>query len=268
MGLGLMLMSLSSYVSGQIGAWRGANTISTSAETASSLNKRFDLKFDLPEPASPGERKTLWATYYYVYGDVRSVPDGQPLLNLSGDRLGPLLSVRDWCLGAIEGTIRVVDSNGHAEVYNYAGRGDSVQVDCSGVIHSPSINLNATGSSRYRIATGPFGDGVPGMILVPYRTIAADTTVIPIGTVIYIPAARGMEIILPSGRKTKHDGYFYVADVGGAIKGNHIDVFGGILSSNPFPNFIKNKSSQTFEAFVIADSRITERLKRLHTLSQ
>jgi hypothetical protein len=61
-----------------------------------------------------------------------------------------------------------------------------------------------------------------------------------------------------------HDGYFYTADTGGAIKGNHIDVFGGVFTRNPFPDFIKSDASQTFEAFRINDRAIVGALGVLH----
>jgi 3D (Asp-Asp-Asp) domain-containing protein len=235
-----------------------------STETSAPSSVTGNMTFDFPEPSNLTQKKILWATHYYVYGDVRSVAGGHPLLNMAGNRLGALLSGRDWCLGAIEGTIRVIEENGQAKVYNFAGTGTSVQVDCAPFVSNPSINLNAIGKSRYSISKGSFGDGVEGMILVPYRSIAVDRTFIPYGTVIYIPAARGRNIILPSGQTVKHDGYFYAADTGGAIKINHIDVFGGINNKNPFPNFVKSKETGTFEAFVITNSQIVEKLKKMH----
>nr|WP_242030083.1 3D domain-containing protein [Microcystis wesenbergii] len=96
-----------------------------------------------------------------------------------------------------------------------------------------------------------------------HRTIAVDKTVIPLGTVIYIPDARGKEVILPSGKKVKHDGYFFAADVGSAIKGNNIDTFLGITNKNPFSH-VKSDPSKTFTAFVITDTRIKSALNTLH----
>ena len=223
---------------------------------------RFDIKFEFPEPTEESKEKqlTLWATHYYVY-NARAVDDGEPLLDMDGQELGPKLSVRDWCLGAVEGTIRVTDSNNQVTVYNYAGVGSN-KVDCSGVVQG----LPGIGKTRYQVAQGPFGTGVNGMILVPFRTIAVDKrqTPIPYRSVIYIPAARGREIKLPSGNIVRHDGYFYAADTGGAIKGNHIDVFGGISHDNPFPNFIKSNSQKTFDAFLIKDQQISDSLAELH----
>jgi len=220
--------------------------------------------FDLPQPAELTNPMKLWATHYFVFG-VQPVQDGFSLRNMSGTDLGPRLSRRDWCRGAIEGTIRVSNANGDGNVFNFAGRGQNVQVDCSSIIHNPSINLPAIGSSRYQEARGPFGDGVQSMILVPFRSIAVDKTRIPFGTVVFIPAARGRSIRLPNGQSVEHDGYFFAADTGGAIKLNHIDIFGGISDANPFPNFVHSTPTPTFDAFVINDPQIKATLKRLHT---
>ena len=71
--------------------------------------------------------------------------------------------------------------------------------------------------------------------LVPYRTIAVDEAQIPIGTVLYIPSARGCLLTLPDGKRVRHDGYFFAGDDGYGVHGNHIDVFIGISSDCPFP---------------------------------
>jgi len=192
-----------------------------------------DIPFDFPEPTpeTEKERLTLWATHYYVYS-ASPVDAGEPLLDKSGHELGPKLTSRDFCLGAVEGTVRVAGS-----VYNYADHARVAQVDCSAFVPGLPDNVKAAlGKTRWAIAKGPFGNGVKGMILVPFRTIAVDSAHIPYETVVYIPQARGKEITLPSGETVKHDGYFFAADTGGAIKQNHIDVSAesqrGILSRN------------------------------------
>lgn len=72
------------------------------------------------------------------------------------------------------------------------------------------------------------------MCLDPFYTVAADTVLYPLGTVIYIPSMRG--IALPSG--SFHDGYFIVRDSGGDIKGRgRFDFFSGdfgLNANNPF----------------------------------
>lgn len=72
------------------------------------------------------------------------------------------------------------------------------------------------------------------MCLDPFYSVAADTTIYPLGSVIYIAAVRGTA--LPDG--STHDGYFVVRDSGGNIVGRgRFDFFTGDLglnASNPF----------------------------------
>lgn len=67
----------------------------------------------------------------------------------------------------------------------------------------------------------PFGYGVDDLPLIPFRSVAVDETVIPMGSRIYIPAAVGAR--LPDG--TRHDGYFTAVDIGDRIKNRKIDIF-------------------------------------------
>lgn len=67
----------------------------------------------------------------------------------------------------------------------------------------------------------PWGVGVQGLALVPYRSLAVDPRYIPVGQTVEIPALQG--IPLPDG--SRHDGCFVAADGGGAIEGHHIDLF-------------------------------------------
>lgn len=221
--------------------------------------------FNFPEPTNAHRIKTLtlWSTHYNV-PRVKNTPSGIPLIDTSGNSLGAILSKRDWCDAAVEGTIQVVDDNSVPKTYNFAGRGSTAQVDCSSFFPSLSSSvIQGTNRARFKLSKGAYGEGTNGLILVPYRTIAVDRTEIPIGSVIFIPAARGKQVTLPSGEKVVHDGYFYAGDVGGAIKNNHIDVFIGTSQQNPFP-FIKSRADSTFTAFLIKDTQITESLKVLH----
>jgi 3D (Asp-Asp-Asp) domain-containing protein len=222
--------------------------------------------FDFPEPTNSQRRKslTLWATFYNIHR-AKSVPGGNSLLDKDRNPLGPTLSNQDWCFAALEGTVQVKDENEKFITYNFAGRGSSPQVDCS--VFFPSLSasiIQGMNRSRFAVARGAFGDGAGGFILVPYRTIAVDRTFIPLGSVIYIPAARGKKFTLPSGQAATHDGYFLAADVGGAIVGEHIDVFLGVETSIGQFNFIKSNSRHTFPAFLIENSSISRTLTAAH----
>ncbi len=69
----------------------------------------------------------------------------------------------------------------------------------------------------------PFGRGASGKAITPLRTVAVDTNLIPLGTVLYIPAYHGLRG--PDG--ADHDGCFIAQDRGLKVKGKHVDVFTG-----------------------------------------
>jgi hypothetical protein len=239
-------------------------------ETAFQTGSASNPTFDLPEPTDlPADSKrTLWATQYFIQ-PINAVPSGEPLLDKNGNSLGPMVSARDWCKGAIEGTLSVKTLDGQIKLFNFAGKGANAQVNCRTVLGSPGLSLSIN-KSRFTLARGPFGDGVRDLFLVPFRTIAIDTgqlNGLRFESTLFIPAARGTELTMPSGRKVVHDGYFFAADTGGMIKGNHIDVFTGVVtaSHNPFPKFLKSTPSGTFDAFLINDPNIRAALKTMHT---
>ena len=215
------------------------------------------FRFDLAPPALGEDDLSLWATYYDL-PEVVSVEGGQPLRDLDGRELGPRLAPAAWCDAALEGSVTVLEEDGPT-TYNYAGTGPNVELDCR--FFAPAFP--AIGRTRFRPARGPFGDGVRDWILVPYRTIAVDRRTVPYGSVVYIPDARGTEVVLPSGEARVHDGYFYAADTGGAIKGNHIDVYIGPRETNPF-GFVGNRRSATFPAYVVSEPGAEAILERAH----
>jgi 3D (Asp-Asp-Asp) domain-containing protein len=58
---------------------------------------------------------------------------------------------------------------------------------------------------------------------VAMRTAAVDPKQIPRRTILFIKETVGLE--MPDG--SKHDGFWYASDVGGAIKGDRIDLYTG-----------------------------------------
>ena len=92
--------------------------------------------------------ETLWATNYYVHAAAEK-PDGVALRTMAGVKL-VRVSRKDWCLGAIEGTI-VVTSNSTTHTYNYAGT-KSQQLDCKPFLSPRSRNkpwANGLGKTRW-----------------------------------------------------------------------------------------------------------------------
>lgn len=81
------------------------------------------------------------------------------------------------------------------------------------------ICFDALDSDKY-----PFGRGATGRAITPLYTVAVDSEVVPLGTLLYVPEFRG----LPRGNDgEKHDGCFLAEDRGVRVKGKQIDVFTG-----------------------------------------
>ncbi len=72
-------------------------------------------------------------------------------------------------------------------------------------------------------AKGVGGRDSLGCPTVAMRTAATDRTLVPRRTILFIKETVGM----PMSDGTTHDGYWYASDVGGAVKGNRIDLFTG-----------------------------------------
>jgi 3D (Asp-Asp-Asp) domain-containing protein len=71
----------------------------------------------------------------------------------------------------------------------------------------------------------PWGRGATGKPITPLLTVAVDTSVIPLGTAIYIPEFDGMP--RDPEQSSFHDGCFIAQDRGMKVKGKHVDVFTG-----------------------------------------
>ena len=213
------------------------------------------LAFELPARTIETPPRKLWATWYRT-PRFSNLETGFELLDMNGRALGPQLSHRQWCDAAMEGSVQVL-IGGDWKTFNYAGSTGTTQVDCSIYFSHP------VGRTRFRLARGPFGDGVANYILSPYRTIAVDPAVIPYGSVVFVEEARGLPFTMPDGTRRVHDGYFFAADTGGLIQGNHIDVFIGIEAKSPFPWITSNSSSQ-IDYRIVPDSDIKEALLGLH----
>ncbi len=202
-------------------------------------------------PSRDGTPIMVWATLYSLV-EARSSDSGVPVRSMSGSVIGPSVVASDWCAGALAGTMRV-----GGQVYNYAGTAGAAQANCS---HNPS--------ERVRFTTSPhtYGTGAASNPLRPFRSIACDIGNVGgstpwvaggyprFGQQIYIPAADGVQ--LPDG--TTHDGVFTCDDTGGAVTGNHIDIFLGpvpaginaILAANPF-DFVGHGDHIDVEAILL-----------------
>jgi 3D (Asp-Asp-Asp) domain-containing protein len=73
--------------------------------------------------------------------------------------------------------------------------------------------------------TFPWGRGATGKPIVPLLTLAVDSSVIPLGTAVYIPELDGLP--RDADGAARHDGCFLAEDRGLKVKGRHVDVFMG-----------------------------------------
>ncbi len=220
-------------------------------------------RFEFPEPgkADLGQSLKLWATYYYL-PEIDEDSGSIPLRDMKGQELGPRLTLKHWCDTAMEGSVKINFRNGDIKTFNYQGVTNDYFVDCKSIYPRHT----GIGKTKFREANGVYGDGLDDYILSPYRTLATDAGVIKPGTALYIPKARGAKITLPNGRVITHDGYFFAADKGGAIKGAHVDVYIGVSKKASFFPWIGSSESKTFEAIVVKDPKIIADLLELHTI--
>ena len=89
---------------------------------------------------------------------------------------------------------------------------------------SAQAALKLTATLYHGGAPGIRGLDSLGCAVSPMRTLAVDPKVIPKRSIVFIEETVGM--MMPNGRP--HDGLWYASDVGGAIKGQKIDLFTGI----------------------------------------
>lgn len=217
---------------------------------------QFSLpSYDVSKDESIG--LSLWATYYYL-PQYKNGSGTFALRDIEGNEIGPTLSLNEWCTSALEGSVRITEANGQVSTYNYAGVSEIHTVDCKSQFRFD------VSRSKFKKSPTPFGEGIKGYHLIPFRTIATDPQYIPTGSVIYVPSARGAEIEISPGIKIIHDGYFFAGDVGGAIKQNHIDVFLGTKNTSTFFPWISNKPEQPFRAFIIKDEKIINEITQNH----
>jgi len=80
-----------------------------------------------------------------------------------------------------------------------------------------------------------------GCRTVAMRTAAVDKNLIPRGSILFIKETVGLK--MPDG--SRHDGYWYASDTGGAIKGKRIDLFTGFSAASMNPLRALNLASLT-----------------------
>lgn len=212
------------------------------------------LNFLLKPPVAEGKEMKLWATYYHmptVYASKVDLKTAKPLLGKNGKAISPPLDLADWCDAAMQGSIWVDNGGDEPTAYMYVDSNGPEQNVCDRYFGELSSGIKtATKRARFVAFHHPQACDVRSIPLMAFRTIAVDPAKIKMGTILYIPALRGLGF-WKHGELFAHDGYVVASDRGGAIEGNHIDMFVDNAEGNPFPDVVKSTSRHTFEAFVV-----------------
>ncbi|HYP88202.1 MAG TPA: 3D domain-containing protein [Polyangiaceae bacterium] len=90
----------------------------------------------------------------------------------------------------------------------------------------------------------PWGRGATGKGITPLLSVAVDSSVISLGTPLYIPEYDG--VARDAAGTRKHDGCFLAEDRGMAVKGQQVDVFTG-----------KRETTQLWNRLVPSNSGVT-----------
>jgi 3D (Asp-Asp-Asp) domain-containing protein len=97
----------------------------------------------------------------------------------------------------------------------------------------------------------PWGRGATGQAITPLLTVAVDSSIVPLGTPVFIPEYVGMP--RDSERRGKHDGCFVAQDRGLRVQGQHVDIFTGQTSMTQLWNSLV--PSNTGVTVVVHSSR-------------
>jgi len=136
--------------------------------------------------------------------------------------------------------LSVIAASSNAQAAQSDPVGDLITSVISGALPGSGVfNLKAT--LYHAGAKGVGGLDSLGCRVVPMRTIAVDKAVIPRRTVIFIKETVGLK--MPDGGA--HDGYWYASDIGGAIKGQRIDLYTGQNAASMKPMQQLNLSKLT-----------------------
>jgi len=227
------------------------------APTSTPYVQALGFRLPAPAPQTLGPDLKLWATHYHtpiVSPAPAEISAAFPLLGRDGTAISPMLTQKDWCQAALQGSVSVKGANGKSTAYAFVDSHGPDQANCDEFLGNLSDKIKAaTRQARFKVVQHPQGCGVRNIPLAPYRTIAVDADLIPIQSVIFAPALRGQRFTL-DGRDFVHDGYLFAGDRGGAIRGKHIDMFTAEVNehSAPFPGVTMSTPTKTFAAHIVA----------------
>ena len=158
-----------------------------------------------PRPAAGTLRGTYALTYYWISAEDDDAPSGPADTTIFDKKCEPLAKVSAQYANdlALHGAGKLTD-----------GRVLGVAGECS-----------CKRSPCFRVIDHPWGVGAHNRPLVPFRSLAVDRSVIPIGTALWVEQLDGADV--PGVFPTIHDGCVIADDIGGRIKGEKLDWFVG-----------------------------------------
>ena len=208
-------------------------------------------------PLKLGTKRKLWSTFYKTPA-IKSGTGSFCLRDKDAKCISKGIRHDQKCFIQMQGS-GIVDGKMYAYHHPASSRGIPAKDSCAkyGNLWKTSQNVRFYVSEKFKFGKGSFNNE-----LTPYVSIACPRE-FKNNHKFFIPAAKGVK--LPDG--TIHDGVFICHDRGGAIKGNHIDTFLGIVDyatnwkmfdwnrgakNNPFTH-IKSTKSGTFTAYDVIE---------------
>jgi 3D (Asp-Asp-Asp) domain-containing protein len=176
-------------------------------------------------PEAPAPLGHFTVTFYYVIGEdeVTAKAANQ---NLTNDK--ELVSTVD------DGRVTLYES-GHCTAIADVSKEFATQlaIQGTGKLRDGRV-LNVWGRCKcdhtpcYKVTENQWGTAGTGRPLQPFRTVAVDPRVVPLGTLLYVPLLEGRTMPgRPPWGGFVHDGCVVADDTGGHIDGQRLDLFVG-----------------------------------------
>lgn len=212
-----------------------SNIQKTTEKQPEPAGKAPENRETVQKPTDMGKKVTLWATFYYI-PDIKSSKTGVYIRNRSSKIVGPKIPLEGLCDMMLQGSGYVDDI-----LYSWDSYSSAYKADCS--FYSSKISGTLKFDKHYKCPVGAKSN-----CLTPFKSIAVDRDIYPLGTKFFIPALKGIN---------GHDGVVVAEDIGGGVKGNHIDFYiGRAVPRDKYKiaqkyKFVKSKPHLTFEAYII-----------------
>lgn len=180
-----------------------------------------------PPPAPEQPLGNFQMTFYFIIHEAEMAP--------ANDNRDEVLAAADpSALAPAVDLVPLRDQSCEPLAHVTPGFAAQVQMQGTGKLRDGRLVNVATrckcGKPCFHIvhASKTWGTGGTGKPLAPFRSVAVDPAVVPLGTTLYIPALDGVRMPGPRGvGGFIHDGCVIAVDTGGGIDGHQLDLFVG-----------------------------------------